>query len=173
MFIRKSLRRQTLSLTNGTCPPVLQRGRDSPLETRHRVSFLRAASFAAAERRVRLSACGLVASCACCSPMHPGRAHSVRIPPRRLNAGGFFAILPNPSEREGFEPSVQSPIQLLSREPDSTALAPLQMLVPFYKKSLVECTILPTFTRQCPQDNTALTSMEIGNKFILTGQEIR
>ena len=30
------------------------------------------------------------------------------------------------SEKEGFEPSVPSPVQLLSREPDSTALAPLQ-----------------------------------------------
>ena len=30
------------------------------------------------------------------------------------------------TERVGFEPTVQSPTQLLSREPDSAALAPLQ-----------------------------------------------
>ena len=31
------------------------------------------------------------------------------------------------AEREGFEPSVRSPVQLLSREPQSTTLAPLRI----------------------------------------------
>ena len=55
-----------------------------------------------------------------------GRASSVRIPRMLHSDSGIQTILTFPSEREGFEPSVQSPTQLLSREPDSAALAPLQ-----------------------------------------------
>ncbi len=40
------------------------------------------------------------------------------------------------TEREGFEPSVPLPVQLLSREPDSTALAPLQIIT--YKNTVTK-----------------------------------